>query len=310
MKYLPRIDYYIDRENMDSFIPDNKEKVAVIMNGCFLHYTLNWPPSPYIKPLPVSMHFTLTGCHFFDIKNNKNHLVGYGLDYLKSISPIGCRDSHTLELLTKKDVKAEFTGCLTLTLNKFKNVKKQDYICAVDVSKDTLEKIKSSTNLEVKEITHNVPEDYYKLSWEERFRNVEELLKIYQGAKCVITTRLHCGLPCTALGTPVLIIHNKNDDDRFKDYLKFIDFCYEPDFLNGNYIYDFSNPLANKSEHLKIRDNLNKRCINFINDCEQNNLDTNEDDLPEMNFYLNYVINKSNWYKDIISEVEKIGWKQ
>lgn len=269
MKYLPRIDYYIDRENMDSFIPDTKEKVAIIMNGWYLHYTLNWPPSPYLKPLPVSMHFTLTGYEFFDLKNNRGHLSGYGLDYLRSIGPIGCRDSHTLKLLSEKNVKSEFTGCLTLTLNKFENVKKEEYICAVDVSKEVLEKIKSTTNLEIKEITHMVPEDYYKLSWEERIKNVEELLKIYQGSKCVVTTRLHCGLPCTALGTPVLLIHNKYHDDRFKDYLKFIDFCYEPDFLNDNYDYDFTNPIANKTEHLKIRDNLNKKCNEFINECEK-----------------------------------------
>ena len=38
------------------------------------------------------------------------------------------------------------------------------------------------------------------VSWEERAGKVEELLTVYQNATCVITSRLHCALPCLALG--------------------------------------------------------------------------------------------------------------
>ena len=300
MKYLPKVDYYIDRENIDNFVPDCNEQVAVIMNGWYIHNTINWPPSPYIKPLPISMHFTTRD--FWNIKE-ANHLEGYGLEYLKSISPIGCRDSHTLELLSEKGVKTEYTGCLTLTLNQFENVKKEDYICAVDVSKKVLEKIKEKTNLEIKEITHEMPEDYYTVPWNERVRRVEELLKVYQGAKCVLTTRLHVALPCIALNTPVLIIHDKYNDDRFKDYLEYIDYCVESDFLNGTYEYDFTNPPADKVGHIKVREDLNNRCKNFIKECEENK-EENEM-LPDINFYSKYVINKSNWLKGIALKIDE-----
>lgn len=300
MKYLPRIDYYVDRENLDSFMPNSMEKVAVIMNGWFIHYSLNWPPSPYIKPLPVSMHFT-GGKMFWDIKGEGNHLLGYGVEYLKKISPVGCRDTHTLELLSSKGINSEFTGCLTLTLEKFEGITKQDYICAVDVSSEVLKKIKETTNLEIKEITHDIPEDYYKLSWQERMKNVEDLLKIYQGAKCVVTTRLHCSLPCTALGTPVLLIHDICNDDRIKDFLEFLDFCYEPDFLKDKYSYDFMNPPVNKTIHHQIRDNLNAKCKSFIENCENN---SDEKLLLDRDLYSNYVIDKSNLLKEIIFKLE------
>jgi hypothetical protein len=303
MKYLPKVDYYVDRENLDSFVPNFKEKVAVIMNGWYMHYTLNWPPSPYIKPLPISMHFTSRD--FWNIKNEETYLSGFGAEYLRSISPIGCRDTHTLELLSKKNIKAQFTGCLTLTLDKFPDAQKEDYICAVDVSKKVLEKIKENTNLEIKEITHILPEDYCKLSWEERVKQVENLLKIYQSAQCVITTRLHCALPCTALGTPVLIIHNKYDDDRFKDYLEFINFCYETDFLDGTYTYNFLNPPVGKTEYLKIRANLKKICENFIQECETSNMSDEAQLLPDNIFYTNYVVAKSNWFKGLALNLEK-----
>ena len=137
-RFLPRIDYYVDMNHMDEFIPDKEEKVAVIINGWFLQYTLNWPPSPYIKPLPISMHFTNKDW-FWDTTDRAYHLQGYGLEYLKDIEPIGCRDSHTQKLLDSKGIKTEYTGCMTLTIPKFQKIEKQDYICAVDVSEKVIE---------------------------------------------------------------------------------------------------------------------------------------------------------------------------
>ena len=214
-RFLPKIDYYIDRNHIDEFVPNQEEKVAMISNGWFLQYTLNWPLSPFIKPLPISMHFTYKDW-FWDTTDRPYHLQGYGLDYLKKIEPIGCRDSHTVKLLDSKGVKTEYTGCMTLTIEKLDNVEKQDYICVVDVSDKVVEQIKKTTNMEVKLITHTVPEDYYKLSWEERMQNVEDLLRTYQGARAVISYRLHCALPCLALGTPTILLNEDYRNDRFR----------------------------------------------------------------------------------------------
>lgn len=301
-RFLPTVDYYIDRDHIDEFVPDKEEKVAMIMNGWFLQYTLNWPPSPYIKPLPVSMHFTSKDW-FWDTTDRAYHLQGYGLDYLKNIEPIGCRDSHTVKVLNDKGIKTEYTGCLTLTIEKFRDVEKQDYICAVDVSDEVVEQIKKTTDMEVKIITHTVPEDYYKLTWNERMKNVEKLLKTYQGARAVVSYRLHCALPCLALETPVILLNEAYRNDRFGDYTKYIESCTEEEFITGKKQYDYRNIPVHSDDWKKLKNNLIKRCEDFISKCNENE-EIYKDDI-NIRDYKNYVIPKSNWLKEAAIESYK-----
>lgn len=298
-RFLPKVDYYIDRNHIDEFVPEKEEKVATIINGWFLQYTLNWPLSPYIKPLPVSMHFTYKDW-FWDTTDRAYHLQGYGLEYLKSIEPIGCRDSHTVKLLSSKGVKTEYTGCMTLTLEKFDGVEKQDYICAVDVSDKVVEQIRKTTDMEVKVVSHIVPEDYYKLPWDERMKNVEELLKLYQGARAVVSYRLHCALPCLALGTPTVLLNEDYRNDRFGDYTKFIESCTEEEFISGKVKYDFRNIPVHSDEWKMLREDLIKRCEAFVKRCEAEE-ENYENDIS-IRDYKKYVISKSNWLKEAVLE--------
>lgn len=295
-RFLPRVDYLVDRNHIDEFVPETDEKVATIMNGWFLQYTLNWPPSPYIKPLPISMHFTYKDW-FWDTTDRAYHLQGYGLDYLKNIQPIGCRDSHTVKLLESKGIKTEYTGCMTLTLQPFENIEKQDYICAVDVSEEVVNKIKETTDMEVKVITHIVSEDYYKLSWNERMENVEKLLKLYQGARAVISYRLHCSLPCLALGTPTILLNEEYRNDRFGDYTQYIESCDERDFISGKVQYDYRNIPVHSDEWKTIRDNLIQKCKNFVRENEEK-----QKVMLPVKYYSQYVIQKSNWLKEATLE--------
>ncbi len=298
-RFLPRVDYYIDRNHIDEFIPEKEEQVATIINGWFLQYTLNWPLSPYIKPLPVSMHFTYKDW-FWDTTDRAYHLQGYGLEYLKSIEPIGCRDSHTMNLLKDKGVKTEYTGCMTLTLEKFEGIEKQDYICAVDVSDEVVEQIRKTTDMEVKVVTHTVPEDYHTLSWEQRMENVEKLLKLYQGARAVVSYRLHCALPCLALGTSVILLNEDYRNDRFGDYTKYIESCHETDFINGTVKYDYRNIPIHSDEWKKLRENLIKRCQDFVATGEKDEGSYQND--INIRDYKKYVISKSNWLKEACIE--------
>lgn len=83
-RFLPHIDYYIDRESLNSFVPKKKEYVSVIMNGWFLHNKIAWPPSPYINPLLLSMHFTSNE----RIDMGEAYLHGLGGEYLQVHQPI------------------------------------------------------------------------------------------------------------------------------------------------------------------------------------------------------------------------------
>lgn len=109
-RFLPRVDYLIDREHMDSFYTKTGEKIATILAGWYLHHPLNWPPSPFLKVLPISIHFS----------RDLNVMDDYGGEWLKKFSPIGCRDEGTLKLLEGFSISAYLSGCITLTLKPFK----------------------------------------------------------------------------------------------------------------------------------------------------------------------------------------------
>ena len=49
---------------------------------------------------------------------------------------------------------------------------------------------------------------------EERFARAEELIKMYSTARLVITSRIHCALPCLGLETPVIFLRNLDDSEE------------------------------------------------------------------------------------------------
>lgn len=72
-KLLPQVDYYIEREQLDTFRPKEDEPVNAIMNGWFMYNKLAWPVSPCINPLYISMHFW------------KNDALGIDSSFLKGL---------------------------------------------------------------------------------------------------------------------------------------------------------------------------------------------------------------------------------
>ena len=49
---------------------------------------------------------------------------------------------------------------------------------------------------------------------EQRFERAEELIRMYSTAKLVITSRIHCALPCLGLETPVIFLRNLDDSQE------------------------------------------------------------------------------------------------
>ena len=300
-RFLPHIDYYVDREALNCFIPKEKEYVSMIMNGWYLHNKCAWPPSPYINPLLISMHFmSVTATDVGD-----NYIKGLGGDYLKKYAPIGARDIETKKRLENNGIESFFSGCMTLTLNKFDNVVENNKILLVDAEEAIVKKVKEeNTEFDIEEITHWVkPEEISKKTIDERLNDVEELLKKYQGAHVVITNRLHVALPCIALGTPVILVHKKYfDEDRLGTFLKYMDNYVDSDFLNLDVKELLKNPKPNNDEYLEIRNSLISRCEEFVQKCETTELDSSQ--LPEIDSYYENYVKKIGWYKDIF-EIER-----
>lgn len=261
---LPRVDYFIDRENLDLFRPHEEEPVNVIINGWLMYNKLAWPVSPCINPLYISMHFWENDA----LGINGQFLSGIGGDDLRAAAPVGCRDLSTLRFLKENGIDGYYSGCLTLTLNPIGPVKRASYVCLTDVS-DKVESFYRSQypDLEFKVIKHvsdGIVEQ--NASWEKRFSNVEKLLTVYQNAQAVVTTRLHCAMPNLALETPVLLVLQDSIEERnrFEGLENLVHHTSEADILSGKSDFDLRLPSKNPAEYKKLRAKLKTAVTEFV----------------------------------------------
>lgn len=255
--FLPKIDYFIDRENIAYNNINCNEKIKLIMNGWYMHDQKQWPPADNIIPLLTSIHVNPKRKNFID-----NMFSEKNIDYIKKYGPVGCRDLGTLELFKKYNIPAFFSGCMTLTLPKDDIVKKQEYILCVDIRQDIVEKIKANTKRNVYCISPAF--NYPLLSAREKFEYAKCFLNAYQSAAGVITTRLHTAMPCLALETPVLLIDDsKGEDTRFAGLGDLVRKSSSDYYLKNLDLFDVNNIEPNSKDYLTYRNKLIKQCEEF-----------------------------------------------
>lgn len=305
-QFLPKIDFFVERDYLNNPAYD---KAKIIMNGWFTDAPENWPPNSNLIPFFISFHLQPSSAQII-LKKKEN------VDYLKAHSPIGCRDFRTVKLLQNAGVDAYFSFCLTTTLDlNYKTDNKTNEILFVDplysfdanllkkmsvreaLKKFSIKKLrklkdyfrpKSNLNEFVPEsiIEKGIFIDHYydsNKSTEELYKIAKELLKRYAKAKLVVTSRIHCALPCLALGTPVLFVLDGLKDEslhmsRFRgilDHLNILtkDSKLEIDSLFGKKMnvfhpddIDWNNPPKNPSSFSKHSEELKLKCRNFIQD--------------------------------------------
>jgi hypothetical protein len=230
-QYLPRVDNFINREAMADFeCPESQ----LILNGWFTHNPSNWVPSPAIKPLFVSFHLNSSAAD--------RMLSEKGVNYLKNHAPIGCRDRHTVRVLESHGIAAYFSGCLTLTLSGYRNpnpTREKCYIVDPLFNFPDLPDLFASPKRFLRGLRKGEPARilkkqrllkqifapaFYKsaqhkkhvlpsagVTVEAQFTRAESYLRDYADAKLVVTSRIHCALPCLAMGVPVIFINAFDD---------------------------------------------------------------------------------------------------
>lgn len=294
-QYLPQVDALLNRERLADY---DGEPIKLIMNGWFTHNVSNWVPSDKISPLFVSFHMNNTAAPY--MLNEK------GLAYLKKYQPIGCRDQFTADTLIKHGVEAHFTGCLTLTLDSYKVDDSQrgediyivdplyNYPRAEKVFYNLKESVKSILNgkafklkkkdkhiknfidAEVLEKATYINQEPTSNTYtdEEKFAMAEALLHKYAHAKLVITSRIHCALPCLALGTPVIFVNGFDsfvDSCRFDGILELFN-RIDVDTNTGTYATNFNlegkidltTMVTNLELHHELANPLKEKCKNFV----------------------------------------------
>lgn len=262
-QFLPSADILVDRDRPQDLPGGATGRFKIILNGWHTHNPENWPPSAALVPLLVSVHIS----NEVHAKNKSGRrpaealLEGVNLEYLRNHAPVGARDLWTLELLRAKNVDAYFSGCLTLTLGSDRARPRHDYVCAVDLAEPVLNELRKRVRGRVVAVTHS---DAMPAPFADRSRRAGRLLGIYARAKCVVTSRLHCALPCLALRTPVLFVVAARDTYRFSGLIDLIGNCTAEEFLENTNDFDPNDPPANSDAYLPFRRKLVETAGRFI----------------------------------------------
>ena len=254
-RFLPTIDEYVYRETINSFVPkDNESTTKLIMNAWWMWKPENFPPSRFIDPLLISMHIRPNIREQLLTEEVKKYFVEKG--------PIGCRDMDTYRWLISKGIKAYFSGCLTLTLQRNYNIPKKNYILCVDVEDSLVEKIKKQTQRPIYSINRMISPYYGS---KDRFEIAKIMLRLYHDAALIVSPRLHVILPSLAMETPVLRIISDGiiNKSRYEGYENFCNSIDVSNNINDIEQYNFDIPMQNPTKHIELRDKLIEKCFNF-----------------------------------------------
>lgn len=263
-RFLPRVDVLVPRERLAAPPGGDDGPVRMILNGWFMHDTDFWPPHPAIEPLLISMHFVQGGrprLRRWVRSRLERMLSGEGANFLRRWGPVGARDYFTLEQLERRGIPAYHSGCLTLTLPRRESIVRAGTIVACDLSPAALAHLRAIATRPVEEVTHLGGEH---LDAAGRDAAANALLDLYAGAAAVVTTRIHAALPCLALGTPVLLVHEARPQRRIADMTAMFHSCPVDDFVAGRHGFDLADPPPNPDGFAAMAHDLVARCEAFV----------------------------------------------
>lgn len=301
LNQIPSCTRYINREELNSY---TGPKIKIILNGWFMHQPLNWPPSSNILPLFVSFHINRPFI--------KTMLTQRGVEYLKRHEPIGCRDHYTAEILNDRNISAYYTGCLTTTLPPRNNTESScpnvlfvDALHAVARFQDYFSMpirsiashllsgniLRSINKEKVKRRLINSLEDNFgtkvtclensiacgNLSTSDKFDAAKHYLERLSHASLVVTSRIHCALPCLAMNVPVVFVKygqtSESNVQRFRGVIDHMNVLDIDGDCNKRGIYPqlvsiedvMRNQIkSNPMTHIPLAKKLNQLCSDFL----------------------------------------------
>jgi hypothetical protein len=260
-RFLPRVDVLLQRDALD-LDPDGTDCIYAILNGFFMGSPAHWPPHPRIRPLLLSMHLDTrrpSRKRPWRPSAATRMLSPMGRRWFVEHGPVGARDRATLALFQRHGVPSWHSSCLTLTLPEV-TAARDDLVVACDLPEPYLGALRGRTRSDVLAVSH---EDPVTIGHAARMAKAQALLDLYGRAKAVITTRLHCALPCLAIGTPVLFVPIPLDYDRQQPAFEFARVAMPAAFLLGQYHFDADFPTANPQGWRAFARTLAERCTAF-----------------------------------------------
>ena len=255
----------------------------MLLNGWFLEGAA-WPPPETIRPLVVS---------FYASEGRPELLAPRFMDWYRRHEPIGCRSKEMLARAEARGLRAYFSGCLTLCLPPRAPLPPgAGETLIVDCDEALLRRLVPARVVAgARFLTHVARSDAAslrrrlarrafahgaalapRLAWElsrrwrqrrhdERMAQARALLAAYGAAKLVITSRLHCFLPCLALGTPVLLLYTGAERARFSGLLEL---GRSFSFADERVDIDWDAPAPNPGHHTPLAAELAKTCRAWV----------------------------------------------
>jgi hypothetical protein len=260
-QFLPRVDLMVDRDALNRLPQGAQGRYKLVLNGWHTRSPENWPPAPAFDTLPISLHLSneVNSANATGRRPSEALLEGAALDYWRAHAPVGTRDLWTLDLLRAKGVEAYFSACATLTLGDGGEVPRHDYVCAVDLPEPVLAALRERTRGRVVVTTHRDP---LPAPTAQRMRRARRLLSLYAQARAVVTSRLHCAMPCLAFGTPVLLVDAARDGYRFSGLKDLTAHCTPEEF--DAVAFDPNDPPPNTDAYLPYRRALSRTINAFV----------------------------------------------
>lgn len=267
---------YIPYDELGTWKSEDGEKVLLPINFPFLEFIKKGLAGIFSSDItPVFLGLTYI----------KPYLDKWEVDYLKQYEPIGCRDEYTYNTLQKEGIQSWLNGCMTLTLfSKRKCKLKEQKVYLVDVPAEIEERlpcniltnaVKRTQVVNIETIHQNIND--YVIT---RFQEYEE------NAKMVITTRLHCAVPCISMGIPVILILPKVSY-RFSWVEQLMPIYSIDDIENIDW-----NPLPKDCDEIKKK--VLENAINMLEFCRTKNVSLISQNNIISGYYLQR--NKENYY--------------
>lgn len=232
-RLLPRVDGCIPKDQLST----TKECGLISLNGFFLGGA-GWPPAPSLIPFFYSFHLSS--------ESQAEVCSEESLAYFRRYAPIGCRDQGTFNILQSHGVGAYYSKCISLTFPKRQRVPENGKVFLVSLNEGALNAIPRKLRKKavvVEQAKLRLP----FLSGSQREGLAQHLLDMYaREASLIITSKIHCAMPCIAMGIPVIFLYDrkKKKDHRVEIVKELIGIHY----IGKSYFYrNFVNPLIGKS---------------------------------------------------------------
>jgi hypothetical protein len=209
---------YLDRDTELASAPTgewNSGPILLPLSGWFKHMVgadPRWPPHRRIVPIFIGFHVRPYQCPAL--------LEPASIEYMKAHGPIGCRDPFTKRVLEEKGVPTYLSHCLSLTFARRPLEQAGDKVVVASRDRDIIDLLPPEYRRDHLYVNHYAVKD----SFSAYMAAARELLALYRTqARLVITTFLHCALPCLAMGIPTIVFlpRPQNDFQRASDEERF-----------------------------------------------------------------------------------------